>query len=226
MFVLSSCWIWALWGGGSGGQPPHTNQDPTLNNQCYSPYGIHVWIYPHLVDLFGKCRQICHIWTIWVGSNPWSCNLIPWSEKTAQRMTATCKTKKSTTFLAFQKLLKPLYFSHSPGVVSIKKFLLKISNFLIFTIIAHFIIYSAQHYKKYSINLTKFCTCLANKYINCNKFRTCHKKHKIIVEIITSTTTTTTETTAKTTPTKTTTTKTTNTKTMITTITTTIIFLN
>ena len=33
----------------------------------YLSHTIHVWyIYLHLVDFYGKCREICHTWIVWV----------------------------------------------------------------------------------------------------------------------------------------------------------------
>ena len=33
---------------------------------CYQSHTIHVWyIYLHLVDVYGKCREIYHTWMIW-----------------------------------------------------------------------------------------------------------------------------------------------------------------
>ena len=34
---------------------------------CFITHRIHVWyIYLHLVDFYGKCRQIYHAWILWV----------------------------------------------------------------------------------------------------------------------------------------------------------------
>ena len=51
------CWagtqpFWVMDGGGTFPIP--------------SMYGIFTYISLHLVDFYGKCREICHTWMLWV----------------------------------------------------------------------------------------------------------------------------------------------------------------
>ena len=46
----------------------------------YITHRIHVWyIYLHLAKIYGKCRQICHTWILWVNKHH---NIINTSSKT------------------------------------------------------------------------------------------------------------------------------------------------